>query len=205
MIAQVTGRVVSREPELVVLDVGGVALELVATRTAEQAASPGTTVTLSTHLHVREDALQLFGFGAAAERRLFRLLLGVAGIGPRLALAIVSALAPAQLERAVATGDVALLSSVAGVGKKTAQRICIDLRERIGVGIAAAEQATSGAPAPSGPTAPDLEDPFFAAREALVALGYSVAESELALEGSDGPTEERVRAAFGRLAAGGAR
>ncbi len=88
MIAQVTGRVLGRGGEGVVLEVGGVGLEVVATRGAEAAARPGTTVTLQTHLHVREDALQLFGFADVGERRLFRLLLGVSGVGPRLALAV---------------------------------------------------------------------------------------------------------------------
>ena len=97
-------------------------------------AQPGSTVTIATHLHVREDGLQLYGFAGADERRLFRLLLGVTGVGPKLALAIVSAYPPAQLERAVAAGDVDLLASVSGVGKKTAQRICVDLRDRVGIG-----------------------------------------------------------------------
>ncbi len=200
MIAHVTGRVVSREGDGVVLEVGGVGLDLLVTRSAERLAVPGSTVTLATHLHVREDVLQLLGFAGPAERRLFRLLLGVTGVGPRLALAIVSAYAPEQLERAIAAQDVSLLSSVAGVGRKTAQRICVDLRDRVGPPAVTAPDAPDTVPVTA-----DLDDPFYAAREALVALGFGVAEAEGALAGSEGPADERVRAAFGRLSAGAMR
>jgi Holliday junction DNA helicase RuvA len=201
VIAQVTGRVLGRGGEGVVLEVGGVGLEVVATRGAEAAARPGTTVTLQTHLHVREDALQLFGFADVGERRLFRLLLGVSGVGPRLALAVVSAYPPDQLARAIVSADVALLSSVSGVGKRTAERICLDLRERIAK-LPAAPRTARGPGAAATP-GPDLEDPFYAAREALVALGFGVAEAESALDGSDGPAEDRVRTAFAHLSAAG--
>ncbi|CAA9533934.1 MAG: RuvA, partial [uncultured Thermoleophilia bacterium] len=158
MIAQVTGRVVGRGGDGVVLEVGGVGLEVVATRGAEAVARPGTTVTLQTHLHVREDALQLFGFADVGERRLFRLLLGVSGVGPRLALAVVSAYPPDQLARAIVASDVALLSSVSGVGKRTAERICLDLRERIAKLPAAPRTSPRGVdPTPATP-GPDLED-----------------------------------------------
>jgi Holliday junction DNA helicase RuvA len=197
VIAQVTGRVLEREPERVVIDVGGIGLELQATRSAERAAAPGEIVTLPTHLHVREDALQLFAFGEAAERAFFRLLLGVSGIGPKLALAIVSAYPPEQLERAIAAQDVALLASVSGVGRKTAQRICVDLKDRVGLPVAvAAANRAAAAPVPTGP---DLEEPYYAAREALLAFGYSLGDAEAALEGGDGSADERVRLALQRL------
>lgn len=202
MIAQVTGRVVGRGGDGVVLEVGGVGLEVVATRGAEAVARPGTVVTLQTHLHVREDALQLFGFADVGERRLFRLLLGVSGVGPRLALAVVSAYPPDQLARAIVASDVALLSSVSGVGKRTAERICLDLRERIAKLPAAPRSPARVVGADAAP-GPDLADPFYAAREALVALGFGVAEAESALDGSDGPAEDRVRAAFAHLSAAG--
>src|SRR5699024_3465221 len=115
VIASVSGRVATRDAELVVVEVGGVGLEVLPTRAAASVAQPGTVVTLATHLHVREDGLTLYGFAGQDERRLFRLLLGVTGVGPKLALAIVSAYPPAQLERAVAAGDVNLLASVVGV------------------------------------------------------------------------------------------
>jgi Holliday junction DNA helicase RuvA len=197
MIASVSGRVVAREADLVVVEVGGVGLEVMPTRAAAGLSRPGEPVTLATHLHVREDGLTLYGFAGADERRLFRLLLGVTGVGPKLALAIVSAYPPAQLERAVAAGDVDLLASVSGVGKKTAQRICVDLRDRVGLVVAAA--ASNGAAGTRVPAGADLEDPFYAAREALVGLGFPVAAAEAALEGVDGTPEERVRTGLTRL------
>ena len=202
MIAHVTGRVVTREPERLVLDVGGIGLELASTRSAERLASPGAMVTVETYLHVREDALQLFGFADAAERALFRLLMGVSGIGPKLALAIVSAYGPEQLQRAIAGQDVALLASVSGVGRKTAQRICVDLKDKVGgvgaVAIANADAAAAVA-MPVVPNGADLSDPYYGAREALVALGYALADCEAALDGVDGTEDERVRAALARL------
>ncbi len=196
MIAHVTGRVVSREAERVVVEVGGVGFELAATRSAERAAEPGQVVTFETYLHVREDLLQLFAFGDGAERTLFRLLLGVTGIGPKLALAVVSAYTPEQLERAIAAQDIALLASVSGVGRKTAQRICIDLKDRVALG----QIGTGGAAAAGGlPGGASVADAYYGSREALVALGYALADAEAALEGVDGSTDERVRAALARL------
>jgi Holliday junction DNA helicase RuvA len=200
VIDHVRGRVVERAPGSLVIAVGGLGLEIASTRAAERVAAPGQEATVLTHLHVREDALQLFGFGSTRERALFRLLLGVSGVGPRLALAIVSAYAPDDLERAIANQDVALLSSVSGVGRKTAQKICVDLRDRVApVGVASAPPPAAAAVA-AVPESADLGDPFYAAREALVALGYSLADAEAALQGSDGDESMRVRAALGRLA-----
>jgi holliday junction DNA helicase RuvA len=198
VIDHVRGRVVDRGPGSLVIAVGGLGLEIASTRAAERIAAPGDEATVLTHLHVREDALQLFGFASVRERALFRLLLGVSGVGPRLALAIVSAYPAADLERAIASQDVALLSSVSGVGRKTAQKICVELRDRVApVGTAPAAPA----PAPVAvPESADLADPFYAAREALVALGYPLADAEAALQGSDGDEGARVRAALGRLA-----
>jgi Holliday junction DNA helicase RuvA len=198
VIDHVRGRVVERGAGSLVIAVGGLGLEIASTRAAERTAAPGDEATVLTHLHVREDALQLFGFASVRERALFRLLLGVSGVGPRLALAIVSAYPPGELERAIASQDVALLSSVSGVGRKTAQKICVDLRDRV-----APAGATPVAPARAAAAVPesaDLGDPFYAAREALVALGYSLADAESALQGSDGDEGARVRAALGRLA-----
>jgi Holliday junction DNA helicase RuvA len=201
VIAHVTGRVVSREPERLVVDVGGVGFEIASTRSAERSAVPGSVVTIETYLHVREDALLLFGFGSAAERTLFRLLMGVSGVGPALALAIVSAYAPEQIERAIIAQDIALLSSVPRVGKKTAQKICIDLKDKVG-GLAVLSVAGANGAAASPlrvPQGADLEDPFYAAREGLVALGYALADAEAALDGVEGDVDARVRAALQRL------
>jgi Holliday junction DNA helicase RuvA len=198
VIDHVRGRVVERAPGSLVIAVGGLGLEIASTRAAERVAAPGEEATVITHLHVREDALQLFGFGSTRERALFRLLLGVSGVGPRLALAIVSAYPADELERAIGAQDVALLSSVSGVGRKTAQKICVELRDRVApVGIAPATPAPAVAAVPESA---DLGDPFYAAREALVALGYTLADAEAALQGGDGDEGTRVRAALGRLA-----
>lgn len=193
MIAHVAGTVASREGEILVVDVSGVGYEVTATLAALSRSEPGTVVTVPTYLHVREDAMQLFGFASEAERRIFRLLLNVNGVGPKLALAIVSAQDPERIESAVLLGDVALLSSVSGVGKKTAERICLDLKDKIaGVGATAVGGA---APVQEG-------DPHREARDGLVALGYSVIDAEAALQGADGTAEERIKAALAQLGGG---
>jgi len=201
MISSVTGRVAGRDGDGVVVEVGGVGLEVLATRAAAQLAEPGAIVTLATHLYVREDALTLFGFASPDERALFRLLMSVTGIGPRLALAIVSAYPPAQLVRAIADADVALLATVSGVGRKTAQRICVDLRDRVGLPAASGVGAVAVAARPglAMPDGADLDEPAYAAREALLALGYALGDAEAALGGVDGTVEARVRVALGRL------
>jgi len=191
VIAQLRGQVVERRAGEVVLDVGGVGYLLAATSSAARMAAPGDEVTLVTHLHVREDALQLFGFASVAERELFELLLGVSGVGPKAALAIVSGYAPEQIRRAIATSDHALFMSINGIGRKTAERVVIDLKDRVGAVPIAESDVVSAAP--GGHTA---------ARDALVGLGMSVAEAELALRGVDEelPIEERVRQALAGVA-----
>ena len=192
MIASLRGRVAQVRSGSIVLDVGGVGYLLAATASACRLASDAEgEVTLVTHLHVREDALQLFGFSGAGERELFELLLGVSGVGPKAALAIVSGYAPDQVRRAVATGDHALFMSIPGIGRRTAERVVIDLKDKVG--------APAAAPAVEGRV--PLDD-HAAARDALVALGLSVAEAEAALRHVDSelPVAERVRAAL----AGGA-
>ena len=136
---------------------------------------------------MREDTLQLYGFASTAERSLFELLLGVSGVGPKAALAIVSGYAPDQIRRAVATGDHALFTSIPGIGRRTAERVVVDLKDKVG----AVESAPGPADAGGG-------DDHAAARDALVGLGMSVAEAEAALRDvdEDAPIEERVRLAL---------
>ena len=193
MIAHVTGTVTGREGDILVVEVNGVGYEVTATYAALSRSEPGSTVTVPTYLHVREDVMQLFGFASEAERRIFRLLLNVNGVGPKLALAIVSAQDPERIESAVLLGDVALLSSVSGVGKKTAERICLDLKDK----IAGAGATTAGGVAPAA-----ASDPHREARDGLVALGYSVIDAEAALQGSDGSAEDRIKAALAQLGGG---
>jgi holliday junction DNA helicase RuvA len=174
--------VVSRRPDGVVLDVGGVGYLVQATQRALRKAQAGEEVTLDTHLHVREDILQLYGFAEPAERELFELLLSVSGVGPKVALAILSSSTPADLRRAIALEDTTRFVAIPGIGKKTAQRVVLELKEKLGPVQALAE--------PSGQE--------LVARDALLELGYSVPEAERALAGTDPqlPPEERVRQAL---------
>jgi Holliday junction DNA helicase RuvA len=179
--------VLERRAGQVVLDVGGVGYLLQTTSSAARVSVPGEEVTLVTHLNVREDALTLYGFAESAERSMFELLLSVSGVGPKAALAIVSGYAPDQVRRAIATSDHALFTSISGIGKRTAERVVIDLKDKIGA-LPAAEEPVMAAPA-GGHTA---------ARDALVGLGMSVNEAEAALRNVDEelPVEERIRLAL---------
>jgi Holliday junction DNA helicase RuvA len=181
MIARLRGRPVGRTLDGVVLDVGGVGYLVRTTLRAQQKAEGGGEVELETYLHVREDALQLYGFAEPAERELFEQLLSVSGVGPKVALAIVSGSTPRDLRRAIALEDTTRFIAIPGIGKKTAQRVVLELKEKLGL-----EEV--------GPAAA----PELVARDALVELGYSVVEAERALAVTDpeAPPEERVRQAL---------
>jgi Holliday junction DNA helicase RuvA len=184
MISRLRGIPAGRTPDGLVLDVGGVGYLVAATPSALRRAADAPEVTLETYLHVREDALQLYGFADAAERELFIHLLGVSGIGPKVALAVVSSAPPTELRRAIALRDPARFQAIPGIGKKTAERIVLELQGSIADAIEpAAEQHTSGE---------------LVARDALVELGYSILEAErvLARVDPDLPAEERVREAL---------
>lgn len=132
LIAQLTGRLAQKEPTQVIIDVGGVGYELtIPVSTYYELAEPGTEVTLRVHTHVREDALQLFGFRTEAEKRLFLLLTSVSGIGPRLAITILSGMGTIDLVEAITRGDLPRLVSVPGIGKKTAERLLVELKEKV--------------------------------------------------------------------------
>jgi holliday junction DNA helicase RuvA len=184
MISRLRGAPAGRTPEGLVLDVGGVGYLVAATPSAFRRAEGTREVTLETYLHVREDTLQLYGFADTAERELFVRLLGVSGIGPKVALAVVSSARPVDLVRAIALGDAARFQAIPGIGKKTAERIVLELKSSIADGV-----ELDGRTPASG----DL-----VAREALVELGYSPVEAERALAGIDPdlPAEERVREAL---------
>ena len=187
MISRLRGRAVAWDADGLVLDVGGVGYRLHATPTAVRKAEGASEVALETHLHVREDALQLFGFATTGERELFEQLLAVSGVGPKVALAIVSGYSPAELRRAIAREDAALFETIPGIGRKTAQRVVLELKEKI--------PPLADAGAPGGPSA---GDGHVVARDALVELGYSVAEAEqrLAFADPELPAAERVRLAL---------
>ncbi len=186
MIARLRGRAVGRRADGLVLDVNGVGYLVAATPSALRR-SEGGEVTLEVHTHVREDTLQLYGFADAAERELFEQLLSVSGIGPKVALAIVSGSPPAELKRAIVLEDTARFEAIPGIGKKTAQRVVLELKEKVGGDVGVSEIRVEG---------------HLIARDALVELGYSIGDAEQALAGVDPelPTEERVREALKKAA-----
>jgi Holliday junction DNA helicase RuvA len=186
VIARLRGRAVARDAQGLVLDVNGVGYRVLATPSAIQKADGADEVAIETHLHVREDAMQLFGFANAEERELFEQLLAVSGVGPKVALAIVSGYSPGELRRAIVREDAELFQTIPGIGKKTAQRVVLELRERIAP-LAAVEEPHLGA-----------GDGHVVARDALVELGYSVAEAEKRLAETDPDLSpaERVREAL---------
>jgi holliday junction DNA helicase RuvA len=185
MIARLRGKPVANTPDGLVVDVGGVGYLLAATLSAVHLADGAAEIALHTYLHVREDALQLYGFADAAERELFVQLLSVNGVGPKVALAIVSGSPAADLRRAIVLEDTARFQAIPGIGKKTAERIVLELKEKIR-DVPVAVPSSTGA------------QPHVVARDALVELGYSLGEAELALARVDPelPPEERVREAL---------
>jgi holliday junction DNA helicase RuvA len=186
VIARIRGRPVAHDAEGLVVDVGGIGYRVFATPSAVQKADGADEITLETHLNVREDALQLFGFADAEERGLFEQLLAVGGVGPKVALAIVSGYSPGELKRAIVREDADLFQTIPGIGKKTAQRVVLELKEKIAP-LAAVEAPHLGA-----------GDGHIVARDALVELGYSVAEAEQRLAETDPELSpaERVRQAL---------
>lgn len=133
MISRLSGTLLSKSPTEVVIDVHGVGYALsIPLSTFEKLGEPGTQATLCTHLHVREDALQLYGFATEQERELFRMLLGVTGIGPRMAQGILSGIPAAELKIHIASGNAGALVAIPGVGRKIAERLIVELRDRIG-------------------------------------------------------------------------
>jgi Holliday junction DNA helicase RuvA len=187
MIARLRGTPAGRTPDGLVIDVGGVGYLVAATPSALRIADGSREVVVETYLHVREDAMQLYGFADAAERELFVHLIGVSGIGPKVALAIVSSGPPAELRRSIVLEDSARFQAIPGIGKKTAERIVLELKEKVG----GDDVVALPVPAGSG-------NAHVTARDALVELGYSLAEAEQALAGIDPdlPAEERVRLAL---------
>jgi Holliday junction DNA helicase RuvA len=182
MIALVSGTVAVRRVDHVVIDCGGVGYRLaVSAQTLRQVPAVGGKATLHTHLVVRDDALALFGFASEEERELFLMLLSVQSVGPKVALAVLSGGPPRELLAMLASGDTARLQAVPGIGKRTAERIVVELREKVG--------ATLPDNAIAVTTRPD--DPHAIARDGLIGLGYSAAEADELLEGlvSDQPEE----------------
>jgi len=194
MIAFLTGRIAEKGLSHCVLDVHGVGYR-VSMSTSSLAALPseGDEVTVLTHMHLREDEVSLFGFENAEEKSLFERLITVSGVGPKVALAALSSYAPASLIEAIAREDVAVISSVSGIGKKTAQRIILELKDKLGVPDLSAT--------PAGVSV----DAAAEARDALLSMGFSAAEAASALKGYEGgpaDTNALLKHALRRLGGG---
>jgi Holliday junction DNA helicase RuvA len=175
MIARLRGTLLEKTPSRVIVDVGGVGYDVqVPLSTFYTLGEPGTAVTLRVHTHVREDAIALFGFGSALELDLFERLIAISGIGPRLALAVLSGIEPPDLVRAVRAQDVARLTAIPGVGKKTAERIGLELKDRLPPSLQLAE--------PSAPQVPADQELRSDLMSALLNLGYQRPAIEKALD-----------------------
>ena len=195
MIGRLVGTLVRKQPPELLLDVDGVGYELEAPMTAfYDFPALGQEVTLFTHLVVRDDAHLLFGFTERRQRDLFRALLKVSGVGPRVGLAILSGLTTENLVSCITVGDVAQLTRIPGIGRKTAERVIVDLRERL-------ESSVDGESSVPGGTATPEQD----AISGLVALGYRSGDAARAVRESDthgGSVEEMIRGALQQLAGG---
>jgi Holliday junction DNA helicase RuvA len=180
VIAHLSGALLEKHLQRLVVDVGGVGYDVhVPLSTFYAAGEPGSTVRLRVHTHVRDDAIQLFGFMTALELVLFERLIGVSGIGPKVALAVLSGIEPNELVRAIRSGDIARLTRIPGIGKKTAERMVVELRDRLPEG---AEPAVDDA-------VPEGDDVRADVLSALANLGYQVHTVEKTvdrvLDGSD--------------------
>lgn len=200
MIAFLRGTILEKQPQRLVVDVNGVGYEvLVPLSTYFDAAEPGsaTPITLHVHTHVREDALQLFGFATKFELDVFTRLIAISGIGPKLALAVLSGIEAGELVRAVRAQNIARLTSIPGVGKKTAERIGLELKDRLPAGLGDAAADGPAALAPGDQLRADL-------LAALATLGYPRPAAERAAdavfrEGGDHTLESSLRAALREL------
>ena len=200
MIAHLRGTILEKHPNQVVVDAGGVGYDVtipISTYSALPAA--GSEVRLRIHTHVREDQIALFGFATTLEQQLFERLLSVSGVGPKVALNVLSGIEPMEFVRAVRTADVARLCRVPGIGKKTAERIALELKDR----LPAQAQVAAGAPAPAATPEDEMRTDVLSA---LVNLGYQRAQADKAVESAfkaaQGPAsfQQVLRAALKALA-----
>ena len=187
MIASLHGKVELLGTDRVIVNVGGVGFQVfVPASTISAIGQAGSEVTLHTHLHLRDDTIMLYGFASPEELSMFQTLIGVSGLGPRLALSMLSAMSIEQLVTAIASGSAEMLTAIPGIGKKAASRIVLELREKVGTAW-----VTEAAPHLSRENADVLA--------ALTALGYSAAEATKAvasLPAADLPLEEKVKLAL---------
>ncbi|MHB1016407.1 MAG: Holliday junction branch migration protein RuvA [Coriobacteriia bacterium] len=193
MIAQVSGRIAAKSANSCIIEIGGLGLRVaMATSALAHLPAVGDDVTVYTHLQVREDDLSLYGFESLEERELFEKLITVSGVGPKVALSILSALTPAALADAVMREDDGLIATVPGIGKKTAQRLIIELKDRIGGLAGDARQAAGGGASTE-------------ASDALASMGFSAGEIAAALKGYDGPADAQALLRYALKRLGGSR
>jgi Holliday junction DNA helicase RuvA len=185
VIASVRGEVIVRRPDHVVVECGGVGYRLaVSATTLRNVPRAGEEALLHTHLVMRDDGMHLYGFGAEAERDLFLMLIGVQGVGPKVALAVLSGGTPRELLNAIASGDSARFQAAPGIGKRTAERIIVELREKVAGETGGDEIVVTRA-----------DDPRTLAREGLLGLGFSPQEADRLLDHARGETPEDLIAA----------
>lgn len=191
MIASVSGTVLHKGLDHVVVEAAGVGYLLnVSGQTLEAVEQAGGRATLFAELVVREDAMQLYGFATVGERELFTLLKSVSGVGPKVALAVLSGMSVSEAETALVIGDATRFQKVPGIGKRTAERLIVELKDKV---------VPSGAP--SVIRAMALDDPLALARDGLLGLGYNAAEAEGMLGGATGESAEELIASALRGAA----
>ena len=205
MIGQIRGTLIARQAPEILVDVGGIGYEIqVPMTTLYQLPELGQPVTLLTHFVVREDAQQLFAFAESADRRLFRELIKVSGVGPRLALTLLSGMDAADFARCLQRDDVAALVALPGVGRKTAERLLVEMRDKAGDWLDELSPE-SAAQAETGKAGAQSHDQRAEAEQALVALGYKLTEAAKLIAAADAPpetpSEELIRLAL-RIAGG---
>jgi holliday junction DNA helicase RuvA len=182
MIALIEGKVAVRRADHVVVSANGVGYRLlVSAETLRHVPRVGSDVTIHTHLIVRDDALLLYGFATEEERDLFLLLIGVQAVGPKMALAVLSGGPPREVLGAVAAGDTARLQAAPGIGKRTAERIIVELREKV-AGTAPTDDIVITR----------TDDPVALARQGLLGLGFDAREIDVLLDGAEGQTPEEL-------------
>jgi holliday junction DNA helicase RuvA len=201
VIAHLRGTLLEKHPSRVIVDVGGVGYDVqVPLSTFYDLAEPGAVIALRIHTHVREDLIALYGFNTALEQDLFERLISISGIGPKLGLAVLSGIEPADLVRAIRSQDVARLTKIPGIGKKTAERIGLELKDRLPPAVAQAPEAAVAASRPEEQLRDDL-------LSALVNLGYQAAAAEKAIDrvlasAPDAAFEQALRSALQLLMKG---
>ena len=196
MIAHLRGRLFAKHPNRLIVDVNGVGYDVaVPLSTFYGLGEPGAEIALRIHTHVREDALLLYGFATVLEQDLFERLIGISGIGPKVALAVLSGIEPKELVRAVERGDVARLTAIPGVGKKTSERMVLELKDRL-------PRAQAGEAGADAAEAPQLREDVLSA---LINLGYHRPLAEKAVDAArnatpDGSFERTLKQALRELA-----